>query len=406
MAKITRRTALATASAALAAPFIARSPLAQSRFTKPIKVAHLGDFSSQYAVYSGPVAEKCVRLAVADFQAKNPGIPVEVLVADHQNKPDIASSISQKWIDQDGVDAITDVPLSSCVFAVQDVVKSRNKLLLGSDGSSPRITNENCAINTVHWLFNTEATGKVAINAMFAQGAKTFFLLTVDNATGAGGAAAIRKLVAAKGGTVAGEVKHPFGVQDMSSFMLQAQQSKADVIVLNNAGPDVVNSIKTANEFKITQKLCTLQFSVNDYHAMGAKISQGLGYPDSWYWNLNAETAAFSMRVFKDHNAMPNAVQAATYSVVSHFLNAVKEVGTTDPTIVVPQMRKTKINDIYAKNATLREDGRLVRDMYFLRGRKPEDVKHPWDLLELVNTIPGAEAYPVSDSTCALLKKT
>ncbi len=405
MVKITRRTALVTASAALAAPFIARSPLAQSRFTKPIKVAHLGDFSSQYAAYSGPVAEKCVRLAVADFQAKNPGIPVEVYVADHQNKPDIASSIAQKWFDQDGVDAITDVPLSACVFAVQEVVKAKNKLLIGSDGSSPRITNEACNNNSMNWLFSSSAIGKAGINAMIKQGAKTFFFLSVDNATGLGGEAALRPIIDELGGKTVGSVKHPFGVQDMSSFILQAQQSKADVIVLNNAGPDVVNSVKTINEFKLTQKICATQSSVNDVHGMGLKIAQGFGFADSWYWNLNAETRAFSMRLFKDHNQMPNAVQAATYSVVGHYLNAVRDVGNTDPAAVIAQMRKTRVNDVYAKNAFLREDGRLVADIHFMRVKKPEDSKEPWDYLEHINTIPAAEAYPLADTNCPLLKK-
>ena len=405
MSRLTRRMLVGAAGATLAAPFISRLGLAQGRLTKPIRIGHLGDFSSFYSIYSGPVALKCTNLAVEDFKAKNPGIAVEVLSADHQNKPDVASSLSQKWIDENGVDAITDVPLSACVFAVQEVVKQKNRLLLGANGNSPRITNENCSINSVHWPFSSQATGAAAIRGVLQTGAKTFYFITVDNATGSSGEEAATRLIQANGGRVLGSTRHPFGVQDFSSFVLKAQSSGADAVVLANAGPDVVGSIKTMNEFGLKQKVAALQGAVNDVHSMGLKIAQGLSYADAWYWNDSAETRAFAQRVFPEKNQMPNAVQVACYSVVSHYLNAVKEVGTTDPTVVVPQMRKTPVNDVFVKNGRLREDGRLVRDMRFYRVKSPEQSKEPWDYLEPIASIPADVSYPLSESTCTLLNK-
>lgn len=405
MSRLSRRVVLAS-SLSLSLPWIGKSAHSQNQFPKPIKIGHMGDFSSLYASYSGPVSETCTRFAVADFQAKNPSIAVEVLVADHQTKPDIASAIAQRWIDQDGVDAITDVPLSSCVFAVQEVVKNKNKMMLGANGNSPRITNENCSITSVHWSYSSQAQGNAAINAMFAQGAKTFFFLTTDNATGQGSEQAATALINAKGGKVIGGVRHPFGETDFSSFLVSAQASKADVIVLANAGPDLVNSVKTANEYKVTQKLCSLQCSINDIHGMGLQIAQGMGFTEGWYWDMDADARAFGQRVFAKHNVMPGAVQAACYSVVAHYLNAVKAVGTTDPTAVTPQMRKTRVNDMFAKNAYLREDGRLVHDLLFVRAKQPAQSKGPWDYMEIMNTIPGDVAFPLSETTCPLVKKT
>jgi branched-chain amino acid transport system substrate-binding protein len=393
-------------SLASAATLAVNRGWSQPRVSKTIRIGHLGDFSSGYAMYSGPVALKCTTLAVEDFKAKNPGVAVEIVSADHQNKPDIASSISQKWIDENGVDAITDVPLSACVFAVQEVVKAKNKLLLGANGNSPRITNENCSINSVHWPYSSQATGSAVIKALLKDGAKTFFFLTVDNATGHSSEEAATKVIEAGGGKVLGSVQHPFGVADFSSFVLKAQGAKADAIVLANAGPDVVNSIKTINEFGLKTKIAALQSSITDVNGMGLKIAQGLSFADAWYWNATPETRAFAMRVFPEKNTMPNTVQVACYSVVSHYLNAVNAVGSTEPQVVVPQMRKTRINDIFAKDAYLREDGRLVRDLQFYRVKAPEQSKEPWDYLDVVSTISAAEAYPLSESTCSLLKKT
>jgi branched-chain amino acid transport system substrate-binding protein len=374
-----------------------------------VKIGVLTDMSGAYSDLAGAGAVEAVKMAVEDFKAKEkPAYAIEVVYADHQNKGDIASNKAREWFDRDKVDVITDMVTTSTALAAMKVAKEKNRIALMSGPASTRITNEDCNDVTVHWTYDTYALANGTAKAVVKQGGKTWFFLTADYAFGQSLEKDASDVVVANGGKVLGAVRHPFPGTDFSSFLLKAQASGAQVIGLANAGTDTTNSIKQAAEFGITpkQSLAGLLMFITDIHSLGLKATQGMYLTEAFYWDRTDETRAWSKRFFDRHKRMPTMVQAGLYSAVSHYLNAVKAVGTDDTQKVMAQMKKTKINDFFAKNGYIRDDGRMVHDMYLMQVKKPEESKYPWDYYYVRQTIPAEEAaQPLALSRCPLIKK-
>jgi branched-chain amino acid transport system substrate-binding protein len=374
-----------------------------------VKIGVLTDMSGAYSDLAGAGAVEAVKMAVEDFKAKEkPAYAIEVVYADHQNKGDIASNKAREWFDRDKVDVITDMVTTSTALAAMKVAKEKNRIALISGAASTRITNEDCNDVTVHWTYDTYALANGTAKAVVKQGGKTWFFLTADYAFGQSLEKDASDVVVANGGKVLGAVRHPFPGTDFSSFLLKAQASGAQVIGLANAGTDTTNSIKQAAEFGITpkQSLAGLLMFITDIHSLGLKATQGMYLTEAFYWDRTDETRAWSKRFFDRHKRMPTMVQAGLYSAVSHYLNAVKAVGTDDTQKVMAQMKKTKINDFFAKNGYIRDDGRMVHDMYLMQVKKPEESKYPWDYYYVRQTIPAEEAaQPLALSRCPLIKK-
>jgi len=402
-----KKTTIATALAA-ALSLTAGSAAAQIS-DNIVKIGVLTDLSGAYSDLAGTGAVEAVKMAVEDFKAKEkPAYAIEVVAADHQNKGDIASNKAREWFDRDKVDVITDMVTTSTALAAMKVAKDKNKIALISGAASTRITNEDCNDVTVHWTYDTYAVANGTAKAVVKQGGKSWFFLTADYAFGQSLEKDASDVVAANGGKVLGSVRHPFPGTDFSSFLLKAQASGAQVIGLANAGTDTTNSIKQAAEFGITpkQSLAGLLMFITDIHSLGLKATQGMYLTEAFYWDANDETRAWSKRFFDRHKRMPTMVQAGLYSAVSHYLKAVKATGSDDTQKVMAAMKKTKINDFFAKNGYIREDGRMVHDMYLMQVKKPEESKYPWDYYNVRQTIPAAEAFqPLSLSKCSLVKK-
>ncbi|MFG1180382.1 ABC transporter substrate-binding protein [Xanthobacter versatilis] len=374
-----------------------------------VKLGVLNDMSGVYADISGPGSVVAAQMAAQDFMAKNKGFKVEVVGADHQNKPDVGSSIARKWYDQDGVDAIMDVTTSSVALAVNDVTREKNKIFLVSGGGTSDLTGAKCSPNTVHWTYDTWALANGTGSAITKQGGSPWFFITADYAFGAALERDAAAAVKAAGGKVAGSVKHPLSATDFSSFLVQAQSSGAKVIGLANAGGDLINAIKQASEFGITQggqSLAGLLIFSSDVKAMGLTAAQGLLLTEAFYWDLNDDTRAFSKRFAEKFGGkMPTSAQAGVYSSALHYLNAIKDAKTKDAPKVMEQMRATPIDDPLFGKGEVRIDGRATHPMYLFKVKKPADSKGPWDLYEVVATIPAADAFrPLKDGGCPLVK--
>ena len=374
-----------------------------------VKIGVLTDMSGAYSDLSGPGAVTAVQMAIDDFVAKEkPSFKVEMVYADHQNKGDIAANKAREWFERDGVDVVTELVTTSTALAVQKIGKEKNKIVLVSGAASTRITNEDCNDVTVHWTYDTYSLANGTAKAVVQHGGKTWFFLTADYAFGHSLEKDASDVVTAMGGTVVGSVRHPFPGSDFSSFLLKAQASGAQVIGLANAGTDTTNSIKQAAEFGLTpkQSLAGLLVFITDVHSLGLKATQGMYLTEGFYWDLNEETRAWSKRFFEKHKRMPTMVQAGDYSMVMHYLNAVKAVNSDDTQKVMAQMKKTKVNDFFAKSGYIRDDGRMVHDMYLFQVKKPSESTAPWDYYKVIATIPGDEAFqPLSASRCPLIKK-
>ena len=375
-----------------------------------VKIGVLTDMSGLYADYGGPGALAAARLAVQDFGGKMFGKNIEVVNADHQNKPDIAKNVTQQWFDRDGVDMTVENLNSSVALAVQALGKEKNKITIVTGAATSRLTNEDCAPGTgIHYLMDTIALGNVVGKAVVKDGGNSWFFLTADYAFGHSLEKDTGEVVKAAGGRVNGAVRHPLGTNDFSSFLLQAQTSGAKVVGLANAGGDTVNSIKAAAEFGITkrQNLAALLMLITDVHAIGLNTAQGLYLTEGWYWDLNPETRAWADKFSKVMNGRkPNSNHAAVYSSTLHYLKAVQAAGTDDTAAVMARMRATPINDMFAKGGTLRPDGRMVHDMYLFQVKTPAESKGAWDYFKLKGTVSGAEAFrPLAQSTCAAIKK-
>ncbi len=372
-----------------------------------IKIGIITDMSGLYSDIDGPAGVEAIKMAIADMGGKVNGKTVELVSADHQNKPDIAAAKAREWFDTNGVDMLIGGTNSGTNLAMAKVAAEKKKLFISVGAASSALTNEQCNPYTVHWAYDTVALAKGTGNAVVNAGGKTWYFLQADYAFGAQLMNDTSAIVKAAGGTIVGSVKHPLSASDFSSFLLQAQASKAQILGLANAGGDTVNSIKAANEFGITKtmKLAGLLMFINDVHSLGLQATQGMYLTDSWYWNRDAETRAWSRKFFDKMKRMPSSLQAADYSVAMNYLAAVKATGSDDSDKVLAHLKKTKVNDIFAKGGFIRGDGRMVHDMYLMQVKTPKESTEPWDYYKVVQTFKGEEAWTTkAESKCALWK--
>jgi branched-chain amino acid transport system substrate-binding protein len=372
-----------------------------------IRIGFITDMSGLYADIDGPAGAEMIKQAVADMGGSVAGKKVEVLVADHQNKPDVAASKAREWFDQQGMDMLIGGTNSGTALAMAKVAAEKKKPFLAVGPGSSALNNEQCSAYTVHYAYDTFALAKGTAPAVVKAGGKSWYFLTADYAFGTQLQADATKIVQASGGNVVGSVRAPLSASDFSSFMLQAQSSKAQILGLANAGGDTINSVKAANEFGITKtmKLAGLLMFINDVHSLGLKATQGMYLTDSWYWNQSPESRAWAKKFFDKFKRMPSSLQAADYSVTQFYLNAVKAAGTDDGDKVLDQMRKMKINDMYTKNGYVRADGSMIHDMYLMQVKTPETSNTPWDYYNVVATTKGDDAFLTkAESKCALWK--
>ncbi|WP_050465962.1 ABC transporter substrate-binding protein [Herbaspirillum autotrophicum] len=399
--------AMSLAVSTAAAVFAFAAPASAQISGDVIKIGFITDISGVYSDIDGQGGAEAIKFAIADMGGAINGKKIELLVADHQNKADVAASKAREWFDQQGVDVLIGGTNSGTALAMAKIAAEKKKVFFQIGAGSARLTNEECSPYTVHYAYDTVALAKGTGSAVVKQGGKSWFFLTADYAFGHSLENDTANVVKAAGGTVVGSVKHPLGASDFSSFLLQAQASKAQIIGLANAGGDFINSVKAANEFGITKtaKLAGLLVFINDIHSLTPKLTQGLYLTDSWYWDSNDETRKFAKRYFEKQKKMPSSLQAADYSSTLQYLTAVKAVGSDDTEKVLAQLRKTKFNDMYQKNGYLRADGRVVHDMYLYQVKTPAESKYPWDYYKLVQTIPGEQAWTTkAESKCALWK--
>jgi branched-chain amino acid transport system substrate-binding protein len=385
----------------------ATAAVAQSK--PPLKLGGILDMSGLYADITGAGSATAAKMAAEDFGGEVLGRKIEIIAADHLNKADLAANIARDMLDNQGVEMIFDVAASATALAAGEIAKTRNKIIMFNGPGSIRLSNEACGPYTVHYVFDTFAQANVTGLAAVKQGLDTWFFLTADYAFGQDLEKDTTNVVLKAGGKVLGSVRHPLNTSDFSSYLLQAQSSKAKVIGLANAGGDTINAIKQAAEFGLTsggQKLSPLLAFVTDIDSVGLETAQGLLLAEAFYWDLNDDTRAFSKRFMERVKRVPTAAQVGVYSSVTHYLKAVKQAGTTDSAAVMKIMKDTPINDVFAKNGRIREDGRMVHDMYLFEVKKPSESKGRWDDYKLLATVPGNEAFQSLElSRCPLVKK-
>nr|WP_207634779.1 ABC transporter substrate-binding protein [Paraburkholderia hospita] len=379
---------------------------AQAADGATVKIGYITDLSGLYADIDGQGGLEAIRMAIADFGGKVNGKPVELVYADHQNKADIAASRAREWIDRDGVNVIIGGTNSATALSTNQVAGEKKVPYINIGAGADTLTNEQCTPYTVHYAYDTMALAKGTGSAVTKQGGKTWYFLTADYAFGKALEKDTSGVVKANGGQVLGTVRHPLSASDFSSFLLQAQGSKAQVLGLANAGGDTINSIKAAKEFGVTKsmKIAALLIFLTDIHSLGLETTQGLVATDSWYWNRDANTRKWAQRYFDKMKKMPTSLQAADYSAVTTYLKSVQTAGTTDSDKVMDQLHKTKIDDFYAKGY-IRQDGSMIHDMYLMEVKKPSESKEPWDYYKITATIPGDQAFGTKAETrCALWK--
>lgn len=394
-----------------AAPAAAQQPAAGAPAATskgPIRIGVLTDLSGSLADLSGGGSVEAVKMAVEDFGASVLGRPVEVLAADHQNKADVGSQIATDWYDNKNVEVIIDLPNSAVMLAVQEITRRKNKIVFGTAGGSSDFTGKACSPNGIHWVYDTYALAAGTGRTMVKQGGDKWYFITLDYSFGLSLERDTSAFVTGAGGKVLGSSRHPLNSSDFSSYLLQAQASGANVIGLANAGGDLINTVKQAAEFGITQqgqKLAGLLMFLSDIHALGLEAAHGLVLTEAFYWDQNDETRAFSKRFFERTGRMPTMVQAGNYGAITHYLNAVKAAGTADTATVLTVMRDTPISDFMTKNGRIREDGRVLRDMYLFEVKSRSDSKGPWDYYKQLGVIAAADAArPFSESDCPLVK--
>ncbi|WP_340108694.1 ABC transporter substrate-binding protein [Pikeienuella sp. HZG-20] len=373
-----------------------------------VKMGVMNDRSGIYSDLTGEGSVVAARMAAEDFMAEEGGLNIEIVSADHQNKPDIGSNIARKWYDEEGVTAILDVPTSSVALAVAQITHEKNGVLVNSGAGSTALTHEQCLPTTIHWTYDTAALANGTGKAMTLAGGKKWFFLTADYAFGHSLEENTAAVVEANGGEVVGTVNVPFPATDFSSFLLQAQASGADVIGLANAGGDTVNAIKQAEEFGITQagqKLAALLFFITDVHALSPETRAGLSMTEAYYWDENDGTREWSKRFLERHGSMPSMVQAGVYSSALHYLRAVKAAGTTDGRVVADKMKEMHFDDVLFGKGYIRADGRGIHDMYLFQVKTPEESSGEWDLYNKVATISGEDAFLPMLDKCDFSKK-
>ena len=380
---------------------------AAAQGTGPVKIGFITDMSRVYADLDGPAGGEMVKWAAQDFGGKVLDRPIEVLTADHQNKADIASAKAREWIDKDGLSMLIGGTNSGTSLAMAKLAEEKKRPFFSIGAGSARLTNEACTPYTVHYAYDTVALAKVGAAALVKAGSKNWFFLTADYAFGHSLEADASTIVKANGGTVTGAVRHPLNASDFSSFLLQAQSSKAQVLALANAGGDFSNAMKSAKEFGIlkTMKPIGLLVFITDVHSLGLSNAEGLQVADSWYWNQDDASRKFAKRFFDKYKRMPTSVQAADYSAASNYLKAVQTAGTTDADKVMSTLKSMKIDDFYNKGQ-IRADGRMIHDMYLYQVKSAKESTTPWDYYKMIAKVPGEQAFTTpADSKCALLKK-
>jgi branched-chain amino acid transport system substrate-binding protein len=398
-----------TAFFAAIVALLALGPTASAEISGDVvKIGVLNDMSSLYADISGPGSVEATRMAIADFGGAVNDKKIELISADHQNKPDIGSAIATQWFDNDGVDVIVDVPTSSVALAVQEVARKKGKVFLISGAAASDLTGKACSPTSVHWTYDTVALANGTGSAVVKAGGDTWFFITADYAFGHALERDTAKVVEDAGGKVLGKVRAPLNTPDFSSFLLQAQSSKAKIIGFANAGGDTINSIKQAGEFGIVeggQKLAGLLVFITDVNALGLQTAHGLQLTEAFYWDQNDETRAWSKRFFDKMKREPTMVQAGVYGAIMHYLAAIKATGSDDGPTVVKQMKATPVNDFMTKDGKIREDGTLVRDVYLFEVKKPSESKGPWDYYKQIAVIPGEQAFKLpGPNQCPLVK--
>ena len=390
---------LAVFATLLAAPALAET-------LPPLRIGVLTDMNGPYGDAAGEGSVAAARLAVADFGPTVLGRTIEIVSADHQNLPDIGSAIARRWFDRDGVEMITDLTNSAVALAVQAVAREKGRVDLVTSTATTALTNKECAPYGAHWTFDAYALSAGTARALVAEGGKSWFFLTTDYTFGANLEATATQQILAAGGTVLGHTKAPLNTADFSAQLLAADASGADVIGLANSGADTANSVKQAFEFGLgtKHKLAAFLPFITDIRAMGLPVAQGLTLTTAFYWDRTPESRAWSQRFYDIRHAMPTMIQAGTYSAVLHYLRAVAAAGTSGPAPVMAAMRATPVNDAVFHDGHLRPDGQMVHDMYLVRVKTPQASKGPWDVYDIIRTIPGDEAFaPLSASTCPTL---
>lgn len=373
-----------------------------------VKIGILNDQSGMMADMSGKVSVDVVKMAVQDFGGKVLGKPIEVISADHQNKVDIGVATARRWYEQEHVDMILDIPNSAIALAVQELTKQANRVAIYTSAGSSDLTGKACSPNGFHWTYDTYAYASGAAAGMMADGGKSWFFITSDYAFGHALERDAAAIVKNGGGQVLGQVRHPISSADFSSFLLQAQASKAQVIGLANGSGDTINTMKQAREFGIgggAQRIAALYLGITDVHSIGLPIAQDVSLVEAFYWDQNEDTRKWSERFFKMTGRMPSGVQASNYAATMHYLKAIQDAGTDAAGAVTKKMRETKINDFMTKDGYIREDGRVMRDLYLYKVKKPAESKRAWDYYHVVRTIPAAQAFRAPDPACALIKK-
>lgn len=374
-----------------------------------VRVGFVMDMSGPYSDYAGMYSVEAGKMAVEDFGGTVLGKPIEVLHADHMNKPDNAGSIAREWFEVNKVDAILDVPGTGTAMAVLEVAKQANKIAIFNSAGGSRLTNDACSEISIHYPFDTYALAKPLVTTLVDQGLDTWFTVALDAGFGIDYINDVTAFLGQKGGEMIGSVRHPLDTTDFSSFLLTAQSSGAKVIAIANAAVHLTTSIKTAREFGLfdgDQRIVALYVLLDDIRSLGVQDMQGVLLTEAWYWDMNEETREWANRFFERTKRMPNAAQASVYSSMTHYLRAIEATGTDDTATVMKKMHETPINDMFAKNGRIREDGRMIHDLYLFEVKTPEESTGPWDVYKLVQTVPGDEAFrPVSESSCPLLAK-
>ncbi|WP_417568207.1 ABC transporter substrate-binding protein [Marinobacter sp.] len=395
--------ASAVAVATLAMPLTATAELTDGK----LKIGVLSDMSGVYKALEGPGAVIAAKMAIEDFGGSVLGQPVEVISADHQNKPDIGASTAREWIDAKEVDMITALDNSSVALSVQGLANDKKIITMNTGAGTTALTEDQCTPYGIHYVYDTHALPVGTATAMVKNGGKSWFFITADYAFGHSLRDNTGAVVESLGGEVVGNVNAPLSTNDFSSYLLQAQSSGADVIGLANAGQDTVNAIKQANQFRIVQsgqKLAGMLVFITDVHSMGLDIAQGLQFTTAFVWNQNDETRAWSERFFERHGAMPTMVHAGVYSAVTNYLKAVKETGTDDSDTVRAKLGEMTLNDMFVKDGSILPNGSMLHDMYLVEVKKPSESESEWDLLRVVSKIPADQAFiPLSKSKCPLV---
>ncbi|MBS0517254.1 MAG: ABC transporter substrate-binding protein [Proteobacteria bacterium] len=390
----------------VAVPALAQKAWAQN---KAVKIGVLDDMSGPYAENTGPGDVAAVKFAIADFGGSVLGKPIEMVSADFQSKVDVGVGIAKRWYDDEDVDMIIGIPNSAIALALVKVAGEKNRILMPTAAATSALTGKGCGSNSIHWIYDTYGQTKTIVSALAKQGGNSWFFITVDYAFGLAIEQDATGFIKAAGGTVLGSARHPLNTQDFSAYLLQAQASKARNLIFANGGGDIINGVKQAAEFGLAKQGVRISAPLAqfpDIHGIGLKIAQGLLIASPFYYDMTPQARAFTDRFTKEIGRPPSFIQAGTYGAVMHYLKAVKAAGTDEAKAVLAEMRKLPINDFMTKNGHIRADGRVIRDMYLMQAKTPAESKGEWDLVKMVATVPGAEAFrPLGEGGCPLVAK-